>query len=163
MHNAGTIAGMAFGSAFLGVVHAMAHTLGATFHVAHGRTNAILLPQVIRYTRRGPVQGDQLAQVPELRGPGAVPGDREDARLPAGSPEQGVESLARDGRGAAGQGRHPDSFKAAGSTRRPFLEALPQQAMYAYERHSAPGQNPRCRMIADMQQLNAAGYYGDRV
>ena len=36
MHNAGTIAGMAFGSAFLGIVHAMSHTLGATFHVAHG-------------------------------------------------------------------------------------------------------------------------------
>ena len=38
MHNAGTIAGMAFGNAFLGIVHAMAHTLGA--HLPPGRTAA---------------------------------------------------------------------------------------------------------------------------
>ena len=49
MHNAATMAGMAFGSAFLGMCHGMAHTIGALCHVAHGRTNSILLPYVIRY------------------------------------------------------------------------------------------------------------------
>jgi acetaldehyde dehydrogenase/alcohol dehydrogenase len=39
---------MAFGSALPGIAHAMSHTLGATFHLAHGRTNAILLPHVVR-------------------------------------------------------------------------------------------------------------------
>ena len=52
MHNAATMAGMAFGSAFLGMCHGMAHTIGALCHIAHGRTNSILLPYVIRYNGR---------------------------------------------------------------------------------------------------------------
>ena len=56
MHNASTMAGMAFGSAFLGMCHSMAHTLGALCHVAHGSTNSILLPYVIRYNGQEPAE-----------------------------------------------------------------------------------------------------------
>ena len=37
---------MAFNSASLGAVHAMAHQLGGTFNLAHGVCNALLLPGV---------------------------------------------------------------------------------------------------------------------
>ena len=40
------LAGMAFNSASLGAVHAMAHQLGGTFNLAHGVCNALLLPGV---------------------------------------------------------------------------------------------------------------------
>ena len=49
MHNASTIAGMAFANAFLGMCHSMAHKIGGEWHVPHGLANAILLPHVIRY------------------------------------------------------------------------------------------------------------------
>ena len=47
IHQAATMAGMAFTQAGLGLCHAMSHSLGGVFHVPHGRLNAILLPAVI--------------------------------------------------------------------------------------------------------------------
>jgi alcohol dehydrogenase len=49
MQIAATMAGMAFSNAMVGLVHAMAHSLGGRFGVPHGLANAILLPHVMRY------------------------------------------------------------------------------------------------------------------
>jgi alcohol dehydrogenase len=43
------IAGLSFGNAGLGLVHAMAHQLGATYNLPHGLCNAILLPEVMTF------------------------------------------------------------------------------------------------------------------
>ncbi len=47
--HAATIAGVAFGNAFLGVVHSLSHKIGGHFGVMHGAANAIYLPHVIAY------------------------------------------------------------------------------------------------------------------
>ncbi|KAF7458303.1 bifunctional acetaldehyde-CoA/alcohol dehydrogenase [Cryptosporidium felis] len=49
IHNASSIAGMAFSNAFLGICHALAHQLGAQMHIPHGIANAILLPHIVAY------------------------------------------------------------------------------------------------------------------
>ena len=51
MHEAQCLAGMSFSNALLGIVHSMAHKVGAVFHIPHGCANAIFLPYVIQYNR----------------------------------------------------------------------------------------------------------------
>jgi len=48
LHEAASMAGMAFDQAGLGVCHAMAHALGGAFSVPHGRLCAMLLPAVLQ-------------------------------------------------------------------------------------------------------------------
>ncbi len=55
MHYSQCMAGMAFSSALLGIVHSLAHKTGAAFstgHIPHGCANAIYLPYVIRFNSK---------------------------------------------------------------------------------------------------------------
>lgn len=51
MANASLMAGMAFGNAGVGAVHALAYPLGGRFHIAHGVSNSLLLPFVMEYNK----------------------------------------------------------------------------------------------------------------
>ncbi|MFB9682379.1 bifunctional acetaldehyde-CoA/alcohol dehydrogenase [Streptosporangium vulgare] len=161
MHNAGTIAGMAFGNAFLGIVHAMSHTLGATFHVAHGRTNAILLPHVIRYNGTVPAKLSGWPKYEHYRAPERFQEIARALGLPAATPAEGVESLAAAVEGLRGAVGIPSSFRDLGVEESAFLTALPEQARNAYEDQCAPA-NPRMPMLDDMRDLMRAAYHGRR-
>jgi len=54
-------AGLAFTRTYVGYVHAIAHQLGAIYHVPHGLANAIVLPEVLAYCR--PKIDRQLAEL----------------------------------------------------------------------------------------------------
>lgn len=159
MHNAGTIAGMAFGSAFLGIVHAMSHTLGATFHVAHGRTNAILLPHVILYNGTVPSKLTGWPRYETYRAPQRFADIARTLGLPAATDAEAVEALATAIERLRDEVGIEPSFAAVGVDERAFLAALPQQALNAYEDQCAPA-NPRMPMLGDMQELMRAAYYG---
>ncbi|WP_409056837.1 bifunctional acetaldehyde-CoA/alcohol dehydrogenase [Streptomyces sp. SYP-A7185] len=160
MHNASTVAGMAFANAFLGLVHAMAHTLGNTFHVSHGRTNALLLPHVIRHN--GTVSG-KATPWPKAEVYRAPERFQEIARmlgLPADSPEQGVESYARAVEELRAKCGVPASFAEEGVDEAAFIAALPEQARNAYADQCAPA-NPRMPMLSEMENLMRQAYYGN--
>lgn len=53
MSLAATMGGMAFASGGLGVVHALAYSIGTEYHLSHGRSNAIMLPHGMRYNLSG--------------------------------------------------------------------------------------------------------------
>ncbi|WP_255347031.1 bifunctional acetaldehyde-CoA/alcohol dehydrogenase [Cellulomonas sp. URHE0023] len=162
MHNAGTIAGMSFGNAFLGIVHAMAHVVGSTHHLVHGRTNATLLPHVIRYNGTIPTKLTSWPKYEHYVAPERFQQVAAMLGLPAATPEQGVESYAaavEELRAAVGI---PASFQAQGVDEGAFLGRLDEVAMGAYEDQCAPA-NPRMPMIDDMKDLMVAAYYGTSI
>ncbi|MET7426311.1 bifunctional acetaldehyde-CoA/alcohol dehydrogenase [Dactylosporangium sp. NPDC005555] len=159
MHNAGSIAGMAFGNAFLGMVHALAHTLGATFHIAHGRTNAILLPHVIRHNGTVPVKLTAWPKYERYVAPERFQQIAQALGLPARTPEEGVESYAAAVERLRAEVGIEGSFQAVGVDEQTFLDALPQQAMNAYLDQCAPA-NPRMPMLEDLREIMRTAYYG---
>ncbi|WP_435954643.1 1-propanol dehydrogenase PduQ [Dryocola sp. BD626] len=70
MHNASCMAGMAFNSAGLGLVHGMAHAVGGMLHIPHGKINAMLLPIIIEYNAAfaSPVTIERYARCARIMG-----------------------------------------------------------------------------------------------
>ena len=161
MHNAATMAGMAFGSAFLGMCHGMAHTIGALCHVAHGRTNSILLPYVIRYNGSVPEEPTSWPKYNKYVAPERYQEIAKNLGVnPGKTPEEGVENLAkavedyRDNK--LGMNK---SFQECGVDEDYYWSIIDQIGMRAYEDQCAPA-NPRIPQIEDMKDIAIAAYYG---
>ncbi|WP_425471219.1 bifunctional acetaldehyde-CoA/alcohol dehydrogenase [Xylanimonas allomyrinae] len=159
MHNAATIAGMAFGNAFLGIVHAMSHTVGAQFHLVHGRTNAMFLPYAIRYNGLVPGKVTGWPKAEKYIAPERFQAIAKHLGLPASTPEEGVESYARAVRELADRIGVEKSFAEQGVSEKDFIGGLDGLAMRAYEDQCAPA-NPRLPMLQDMKDIMVAAYYG---
>lgn len=64
------IAGMGFSNVGLGIVHSMAHPLGAVYDTPHGVANAIILPTVMEYN--APATGEKYRDIAKAMGVGGV-------------------------------------------------------------------------------------------
>jgi acetaldehyde dehydrogenase/alcohol dehydrogenase len=152
MANAATIAGLAFSNAFLGVNHALAHSFGARFGVAHGRANALFLPHVLRYNASLPrkfmpapgygayVAPQKYAQAAWVLGLGGHGEEAARARLFAGV----EELLAQVGmpRTIADLGIDADVYRAA----------IPELVQDAF-RDPSGRTNPRMPMLDELASL----------
>lgn len=160
VHNAATMAGMAFGSAFLGMCHSMAHTIGALCHVAHGRCNSILLPYVIRYNGQIPLEPISWPKYNKYVAPQRYQDIAKQLGLPADTADEAVENLANAVADYRDNKLGMDaSFQAAGVDEKHFWSVLDQIGMRAYEDQCTPA-NPRIPQIEDMKDIAIAAYYG---
>ncbi len=66
MSLAALLSGMAFASGGLGACHALAYPLGTEYHMPHGRSNAVMLPHVMKYNLCGNPQ--KFGRIAELMG-----------------------------------------------------------------------------------------------
>ena len=159
MHNASTMAGMAFANAFLGICHSMAHKIGGKFHTVNGRTNAILLPHVIRYNGTRPTK---VATWPKYTDYVADVRYQDIAKmlgLPAATPAEGVESYAKAVHDLAVRCGVKMSLKDQGVDEKAFLDARRELAFNAFEDQCTPA-NPRLAMVTDMEEIMTKAYYG---
>ena len=159
MHNASTIAGMAFANAFLGISHSMAHKIGAQFHTIHGRTNAILLPYVIRYNGTRPAKTATWPKYNYYRADEKYQDIARMLGLPASTPEEGVESYAKAVYELGERVGIQMNFKAQGIDEKEWKEHSRELAFLAYEDQCSPA-NPRLPMVDHMQEIIEDSYYG---
>ncbi|WP_257797721.1 bifunctional acetaldehyde-CoA/alcohol dehydrogenase [Aggregatibacter actinomycetemcomitans] len=159
MHNASTMAGMAFANAFLGMNHSLAHKIGGRFHTPHGRTNAILMPHVIRYNGTRP---EKTATWPKYNYYKADVKYQDIARmlgLPCSTPEEGVRSYAQACYDLAVRCGIKMSFKEQGLDEKAWMDARRDVALLAFEDQCSPA-NPRLPMVTDMEDILTRAYFG---
>jgi acetaldehyde dehydrogenase/alcohol dehydrogenase len=158
--NAATMAGMAFANAFLGVMHSMAHKLGAFHHIAHGLANALMMDEVIRFnacpapTRMGtfphydhPRTMARYAQVADALGCGGAD-DREKVEALIRKIDElkariGIKPTIRD--------YVPDE--------QAFLATLDEMTEQAFD-DQCTGANPRYPLMEEIRQMYLNAYYG---
>lgn len=160
MHNASTIAGMAFTNAFLGVCHSMAHKIGAEFHLPHGRINAILLPYVIKYN--GVDDPTKFVSFPKYEYYVAKHKYAEISRrmnFPAFTDDEGLESLVREVDKLRADVGIPKSFKEAGIDEKEWLAKVDILADRAFE-DQCTSANPRVPLVSEIKQIMLDSYYG---
>ncbi len=159
MHNASTMAGMAFANAFLGMCHSMAHKVGGMYHVVHGRANAILLPFVVRYNGEVP---QKLSTWPKYN---VYDADKRYAKvarllgLKARTDAEGVKSLADAIYDLGIECGEEMNFKSENISKEDWFKNAEELAYLAYEDQCTPC-NPRIPMIKDMVKILEDAYEG---
>lgn len=161
MANAATIAGMAFANAFLGVMHSMAHKLGAFHHIPHGVANALMMNEVLQFNAKEapakmgtfsqydhPHTLRRYAEIAEALG---VKGKDDEEKLQgllkkidALKEAIGIKPAIRD--------YVPDEEQ--------FLATLDEMTEQAFD-DQCTGANPRYPLISEIKQMYLNAYYGE--
>ncbi len=151
MHNAATLAGMAFSNSGLGLVHGMAHSLGATFHIAHGGACGLMLPYVMHFnagcTTSLTPTAHRYAMIANMLGIGSQ------------SMRQSALIVIRTVRQAEEKMKMPTSIQKAGIGEPEFLAALDALTEKAFNDPCTAG-NTQPVTREDIRDIYEKAYYG---
>lgn len=160
MANASTMAGIAFGNAFLGVCHSMAHKLGAYFHLPHGIANALLIDEVIRYNATDkPVKMGAFSQ---YKYPHTTERYAEIASfigIEGKTDKEKVENLIIKIDELKDRVGIKKTIKDYGIDEKEFLQKLDKMVEAAFD-DQCTGANPRYPLMSEIKQMYLNAYYG---
>ena len=150
IQRASCLAGMAFTNANLGITHSMAHAFGGTFHLSHGRSNALLMEAVIEYNANLRDTSDQkvaakYGQLARVLG------------LPARTTREGYVNFLQAVHQLKRDLGIQSSIKAAGIKEDEFMAAAETMAQQTMADRCTPS-NPRTPTKEDIIAIYKAAY-----
>jgi len=148
IHNAATMAGISFGNSQAGIAHAMGHSLGAIFHVPHGKSVDLFLSYSIEYSARDAME--RYADIARAIG------------IEAKKDEEAVKKLVEAVRKLDREVGEPASIKELGITRKDFEKRLDDLVTRAAN-SSCTFMNPRVPDVDDTRKLFIYVYEGKKV
>ena len=142
MATASLMAGMAFGNAGVGAVHALAYPLGGRFNIAHGVSNALLLPYVMAWNK--------LACVERMRDIAEAMGLRVAHLSDKDAADQAVHAMAD----LCAAVEIPSGLRSFNVPE----DAIPEMAEEASKIERLMRNNPRKLTAADIEKIYRAAY-----
>lgn len=162
MHNASTLAGMAFANAFLGINHSIAHKLGGEFGLIHGIAIAITMPHVIKFNATEPKKFTTWPKYETFRAADDYATIAKTIGLTGKTNEELIQQLCDKIRDLAHSVDVTLSLKAWGVDKKHFDRVVDHLAVLAYEDQCTTA-NPQEPLIADLKQIMINEYDGKGV
>ena len=157
MHNASTMAGMAFANAFLGICHSIAHKIGGEYGIPHGRTNAILLPHIIRYNAKDPSKHALFPKYDYFRADEDYADVARFLGLQGNTTAELVDALATEVEELGKRVGIDMNLKAQGVTQETLDSTVDRMAELAYEDQCTTA-NPKEPLISELKQIIIDSY-----
>ncbi|EWA50074.1 iron-containing alcohol dehydrogenase, partial [Staphylococcus aureus] len=157
MHNASTLAGMAFANAFLGIAHSIAHKIGGEYGIPHGRANAILLPHIIRYNAKDPQKHALFPKYEFFRADTDYADIAKFLGLKGNTTEALVESLAKAVYELGQSVGIEMNLKSQGVSEEELNESIDRMAELAFEDQCTTA-NPKEALISEIKDIIQTSY-----
>lgn len=151
MHNAAAIAGLGFINSMCSLAHALGHSLGAVFHLPHGRTVGLFLPYTIQFQTYLCPDETRYHEIAAFLG------------LPAATPQQGAVSLVQATRQLAVKIGQPLSIQAALPLTLSELNRHLDKLVDNAENDSQIITSPRPPSTEDIRKLFVYAYQGQDI